>query len=98
VAGLLPIETLGNLVSIGTLLAFIIVCAGVWILRRTRTDLHRPFRTPAVPLVPLLGIAASLLLMFSLPLDTWIRLVVWLVIGQVIYFSYGRHHSALRNQ
>ncbi len=98
VAGLLPIDTLGNLVSIGTLFAFIIVCAGVWILRRTRADLERPFRTPAVPLVPILGIVASLVLMLSLPLDTWIRLFVWLIIGQVIYFSYSRHHSVLRRR
>lgn len=96
-AGLLPLATLGNLVSIGTLFAFIIVCIGVWILRRTNPALHRPFRTPAVPLVPLLGIAISLLLMASLTLDTWIRLVVWLVIGQVIYFAYGRKHSTLRS-
>src|SRR5262245_15284458 len=95
VAGLLPIDVLGNLVSIGTLFAFIIVCAGVWILRRTQRDMFRPFRTPAVPLVPILGIGLSLLLMLSLPLDTWIRLVVWLVIGLVIYFGYGRHHSRL---
>ena len=96
VAGLLPISTLGNLVSIGTLLAFIIVCLGVWILRRIRPDMERPFRTPLVPAVPILGIGISLLLMASLPIDTWIRLVVWLVIGLVIYFGYGRHHSVLR--
>jgi basic amino acid/polyamine antiporter, APA family len=95
VAGLLPIDVLGNLVSIGTLFAFIIVCAGVWILRRTQSEMFRPFRTPAVPVVPILGIGLSLLLMLSLPLDTWIRLFVWLVIGLVIYFGYGRHHSRL---
>ena len=96
VAGLLPIDVLGNLVSIGTLFAFIIVCAGVWILRRTQRDMFRPFRTPAVPLVPVLGIGLSLLLMVSLPIDTWIRLFVWLAIGLVIYFGYGRRHSRLR--
>jgi APA family basic amino acid/polyamine antiporter len=96
VSGLLPIDVLGNLVSIGTLFAFIIVCAGVWILRRTQRDMFRPFRTPAVPLVPILGIGLSLLLMLSLPVDTWIRLVVWLAIGLVIYFGYGRQHSRLR--
>jgi len=96
VAGLLPIDVLGNLVSIGTLFAFIIVCAGVWILRRTQRDMFRPFRTPAVPLVPVLGIFLSVLLMVSLPIDTWIRLFVWLAIGLVIYFGYGRHHSRLR--
>ena len=94
VAGpLVPIGVLGELVSIGTLLAFVIVCAGVWILRKRRPDLHRPFKTPMVPLVPILGIIISLGLMASLPLATWIRLIVWLIIGMVIYFTYGRHHS-----
>ena len=95
-AGLLPISVLGDLVSIGTLFAFIIVCLGVWILRYKRPDLERPFKTPAVPLVPLLGIGISLLLMASLGADTWLRLIVWLVIGQGIYFGYSRHHSRLR--
>ena len=93
---LLPINILGELVSIGTLLAFVIVCAGVLILRKRRPDLHRPFKTPWVPFVPIMGIVISGLLMLSLPLDTWIRLVVWLVIGLAIYFSYGRHHSAYK--
>jgi len=93
-AGLLPITILGDLVSIGTLFAFIIVCAGVWILRHKRPDLERPFRTPAVPFVPLAGIAVSLLLMASLSADTWLRLIIWLVIGQAIYFGYSRHHSS----
>jgi APA family basic amino acid/polyamine antiporter len=95
-AALIPIDILGELVSIGTLLAFVIVCCGVWILRKRRPDLHRPFKTPLVPLVPILGILVSLGLMASLPLDTWIRLVVWLAIGMVIYFSYGRHHSRVQ--
>jgi APA family basic amino acid/polyamine antiporter len=95
-AALIPIEILGELVSIGTLLAFVIVCFGVWILRKRRPDLHRPFKTPMVPLVPILGILVSLGLMASLPLDTWIRLIVWLVIGMVIYFTYGRHHSKVQ--
>ena len=90
---LLPINILGELVSIGTLLAFVIVCAGVWILRRRRPELHRPFKTPWVPAVPILGITISGLLMLSLPFDTWLRLIVWLVIGLFIYFYYGRHHS-----
>jgi APA family basic amino acid/polyamine antiporter len=92
-ASVVPIGILGELVSIGTLLAFVIVCAGVWLLRKRRPDLHRPFRTPLVPLVPILGILISFALMASLPLATWIRLFVWLALGMVIYFGYGRHHS-----
>jgi APA family basic amino acid/polyamine antiporter len=95
-AALVPIGILGELVSIGTLLAFVIVCAGVWVLRVRRPDLHRPFKTPLVPLVPILGIIISFALMASLPLDTWIRLFVWLVIGMGIYFGYGRHHSRVQ--
>jgi APA family basic amino acid/polyamine antiporter len=95
-AALIPIEVLGELVSIGTLLAFVIVCFGVWILRVRRPQLHRPFKTPLVPLVPILGILVSLGLMASLPLDTWIRLIVWLIIGMVIYFTYSRHHSRVQ--
>ncbi len=92
-ASLIPIGILGELVSIGTLLAFVIVCAGVWMLRRRRPDLRRPFRTPLVPLVPICGMIVSLYLMVSLPLDTWIRMIVWLLIGLAIYFGYGRKHS-----
>jgi APA family basic amino acid/polyamine antiporter len=94
---LIPIGILGELVSIGTLLAFVIVCAGVWIMRRRRPNLQRPFRTPWVPIVPLLGIIVSFYMMASLPLDTWIRLIVWLVVGMIIYFSYGRKHSVVQN-
>jgi APA family basic amino acid/polyamine antiporter len=96
-ASLIPISILGELVSIGTLLAFIIVCSGVWILRQRRPQLERPFRTPWVPVVPLLGILISGLMMASLPADTWLRLVVWLVIGMVLYFSYGRRHSRVQS-
>lgn len=95
-AGVIPIGVLGELVSIGTLLAFVIVCAGVWILRVRRPDLHRPFKTPLVPFVPIMGIVVSLLMMVFLPIDTWIRLFVWLVIGMVIYYTYGRHHSKVQ--
>ncbi len=95
-AGTMPIALLGQLVSIGTLLAFVIVCAAVILLRKRRPDLERPFRTPFVPYVPLLGILVFLLLMVSLPLDTWIRLVVWLLLGFAIYFGYGIRHSRLR--
>jgi len=94
--GLLPLQLLGTWVNIGTLLAFVLVCAGVWILRYTRPDLERPFRTPLVPLVPILGILSCLGLMLTLPLDTWIRLAVWLVIGFAVYFGYSRKHSTLR--
>jgi basic amino acid/polyamine antiporter, APA family len=95
-AASLPIDVLTEMVSIGTLLAFIIVCAGVWILRRRNPDLPRPFRTPLVPLVPILGILISLAMMLSLNQVTWIRLAVWLVIGMVIYFGYSRHHSRVQ--
>ncbi|MCL1466240.1 amino acid permease [Argonema galeatum] len=94
-AGLLPIGLLGELVSIGTLLAFLIVCISVPILRRSRPDLPRPFRTPLVPLVPILGALISGLQMLSLPRDTWLRLILWLAVGLLIYFTYGRKHSKL---
>jgi len=92
-ASLIPIGILGELVSIGTLLAFVIVSAGVWVLRRRRPDLPRPFKTPLVPLVPILGMVVSLFLMASLPGDTWLRLLIWLAIGLAIYFGYGKKHS-----
>jgi APA family basic amino acid/polyamine antiporter len=95
-AASLPIDVLTEMVSIGTLLAFIIVCAGVWILRGRNPDLPRPFRTPLVPLVPILGIVISLAMMLSLNQVTWIRLAVWLMIGMVIYFGYSRHHSRVQ--
>src|SRR5579859_906936 len=98
VGALVPIGDLGQLVSIGTLLAFVIVCAGVWILRVRRPDLVRPFKTPLVPLVPILGMIVSLGLMAGLKAVTWIRLVVWLIIGLVIYFTYSVKHSRVRNE
>jgi len=97
-AGLLPIGLLGELVSIGTLLAFAIVCAGVLVLRYTDPDRPRPFRTPLVPLVPIGGIVACVYLMLGLPVDTWARLIVWMAIGLVIYFLYGRHHSKVQQE
>jgi APA family basic amino acid/polyamine antiporter len=96
VAGAFPIGLLGELVSIGTLLAFVIVCAGVWVLRRKRPDLPRPFKTPLVPLVPILGILTSLAAMLSLPAKTWWRLLIWLIIGLFVYVFYGRKHSKVR--
>jgi basic amino acid/polyamine antiporter, APA family len=95
VAGLFPIGLLGQLVSIGTLLAFVIVCAGVWILRVRSPEIPRAFKTPLVPLVPLLGIISCFGLMAGLPGDTWLRLLVWLAIGFVVYFVYGKRHSHL---
>ena len=93
VAGLFPIALLGELVSIGTLLAFVIVCFGVMILRYTRPNIPRPFRTPLVPVVPILGILICGYMMYTLPPDTWIRLIVWMVIGLIIYFTYSIRHS-----
>ncbi|HTI63473.1 MAG TPA: amino acid permease [Gemmatimonadaceae bacterium] len=93
VAGLFPIALLGELVSIGTLLAFVIVCFGVMILRYTRPNIPRPFRTPMVPAVPILGILICGYMMYTLPPDTWLRLIVWMAIGLVIYFTYSIRHS-----
>jgi basic amino acid/polyamine antiporter, APA family len=98
-SGLFPITVLGLLVSMGTLLAFAIVCTGVLILRKTAPDTPRPFRTPGMPWVPAVGTLICLYLMTGLPLPTWIRLFVWLAIGLTIYFSYGRFRAAtLRSQ
>lgn len=96
VAGLFPIDILGELVSIGTLMAFVTVCLGVLVLRYTRPDLPRPFRVPLPWLTCLGGVAVCGGMMYSLPADTWIRLVVWTLLGFTIYFSYGVRHSALR--
>jgi APA family basic amino acid/polyamine antiporter len=93
VAALLPIDILGDLVSIGTLLSFTIVCAGVLVLRRTRPDLERPFRVRWVWLVAPLGIAFAVALMATLPVTTWIRLAIWLLIGLAVYFSYARRRT-----
>ncbi|HEV8483021.1 MAG TPA: amino acid permease [Blastocatellia bacterium] len=94
-SAVLPLRILSGLINIGTLLAFVIVCAAVLIMRKTNPDAERPFRAPLVPLVPILGIATCLLLMFSLPAENWLRLLVWLLIGFVIYFLYGRRHSVM---
>ncbi|HEU4938222.1 MAG TPA: amino acid permease [Vicinamibacterales bacterium] len=95
-AGFTPIGTLGSLVSIGTLMAFVIVSFGIIVLRRRRPDLPRPFRMPWVPVLPLLSAAVSLTLMLGLPRATWERLVLWMVLGIGVYFVYGRRHSRLR--
>ncbi|MBI5691246.1 MAG: amino acid permease [Verrucomicrobia bacterium] len=96
--GLLPLSLLGELVSIGTLFAFVIVCLSIWILRIRQPELHRPFRTPLVPLVPILGAIVCGAQMLALPWDTWLRLIGWMALGIVIYFTYSRHHSKLRRQ
>jgi basic amino acid/polyamine antiporter, APA family len=95
VGALFPLKILADLVNIGTLLAFVIVCAAVLVMRRTNPALPRPFRTPWVPVVPILGILSNGLMMLYLGWENWLRLVVWLVIGLAIYFSYGRFHSRL---
>jgi APA family basic amino acid/polyamine antiporter len=95
-AASLPINQLGDMVNIGTLLAFAIVSGGVWVLRRRNPDLPRPFKTPWVPVVPILGIAFSLYWMYNLPGVTWLRLLIWLVLGMLVYFGYGRSHSRVQ--
>ena len=95
-AGLFPLGLLGELVSIGTLLAFAIVCGGVMILRRIAPAAHRPFRTPWVPFVPIAGVVSCAVLMLALPGSTWIRMVVWTALGLLVYALYGRRHSKLR--
>jgi APA family basic amino acid/polyamine antiporter len=94
-AGVVPLSELSKLVSIGTLFAFVLVSAGVIILRRTRGDLHRPFRVPAVPWVPALSILSCVWLMVNLSVETWVRFIVWLAIGFVVYFTYGYRGSRL---
>ena len=97
-AGFAPLGLLGELISIGTLLAFAVVCAGILILRRIAPEARRPFRTPWVPVVPLLGVLSCLALMLSLPNGTWIRLVLWVGMGLAVYALYGRRHSKLRKE
>jgi APA family basic amino acid/polyamine antiporter len=91
----LPIDALLHLTNIGTLFAFMVVCAAVLVMRRINPGAARPFRCPLVPVVPILGMGACLLLMLSLPAANWYRLITWLAIGLCIYFFYGRHHSLL---
>ena len=91
----LPLSVVGHMTSIGTLFAFVIVCAGVWVMRVKNPAAARPFKTPLVPLVPILGIVSNFAMMYSLGWSNWLRLIVWLVVGQAIYFLYGRYHSHL---
>ena len=95
VAGMIPLGELAELVNIGTLFAFVLVCLGVIVLRYTDPDMHRPFKTAANPLFPVLGILSCSALMMFLPVMTWYRFIVWLLIGLVVYFTYSCHHSKL---
>lgn len=96
--GLLPLRLLAELVNIGTLFAFVIVCFAVLIMRRTNPEIPRPFKAPLVPFVPIAGIVTCSILMLSLPVENWLRLIVWLLIGMVIYLFYGRRHSLIGNK
>ena len=93
--GFVPVSITGEMTSIGTLFAFILVCIGVWIIRVRRPDLERGFRVPAVPLVSILGIIACAAMIYGLGCMNWMRLLVWLLIGLVIYFAYGKKHSRI---
>jgi APA family basic amino acid/polyamine antiporter len=95
-AAFVPIRVVGEMTSIGTLLAFVIVCAGVWIMRYTQPNLPRAFKTPWVPFVPLMGIITCVGMMLFLPWDTWLRLIIWMAIGIAIYYGYGRKRSKVR--
>ena len=95
-AAFVPVKVVGEMVSIGTLFAFILVCIGIMVLRKSDPNTPRPFRTPWVPFVPIAGVVICLLMMVSLPLDTWIRLAVWMAIGLIIYFFYSKNHSLIR--
>lgn len=97
-AAFVPIRVVGEMTSIGTLLAFVMVCAGVLILRKQQPNIHRPFKTPWVPVVPILGILVCFAMMTFLPGDTWLRLIIWLAIGLVIYFTYGKKNSVIRKR
>ena len=94
--GAMPMSLVGELVSIGTLLAFVLVCAGVLLLRITQPDVKRPFKTPLYWVVAPAGLISCLWVMYGLPTDTWIRLAVWLIIGFIIYFAYGVRNSKLQ--
>lgn len=96
-AGFVPVSDLGHMVSIGTLFAFTLVCIGILVLRKTNPDIERPFKTPLVPLVPILGIIVCLIMMMSLPVESWERLGIWLGLGLIIYFVYSKKHSKLNN-
>ncbi|MFI0091678.1 amino acid permease [Streptomyces bobili] len=94
-AGFTPLSELAELVNIGTLFAFVVVAIGVIVLRKSRPDLHRAFRTPWVPVLPIVSVLASLWLMLNLPAETWLRFAIWMAVGFAVYFLYGRSHSRL---
>ncbi|MNX86105.1 putative amino acid permease YhdG [compost metagenome] len=94
-AGFIPVSDLGHMVSIGTLFAFVLVCIGVIVMRKTNPDAPRGFKTPFVPVLPILGVLVCLALMAGLPKESWERLAVWLALGLVVYFVYGKKHSKL---
>jgi APA family basic amino acid/polyamine antiporter len=96
VGSLTPISIIGEMVNIGTIFAFIIVCISIMVLRKTNPEQARPFRTPWVPLVPVLGILFNGYMMYKLGWVNWARLIIWLVIGLVVYFGYSRHHSRVQ--
>ncbi len=96
-AGFVPVSDLGHMVSIGTLLAFTLVCIGILVMRKKMPDAPRAFKTPFVPFVPLAGVVDCLYLMYSLPYESWIRLVIWMALGVVLYFVYGKKNSKLNN-
>ncbi|HOD10779.1 MAG TPA: amino acid permease, partial [Flavobacterium sp.] len=96
-AGFVPVSDLGHMVSIGTLLAFVLVCIGVLVMRKKMPDAPRAFKTPLVPFVPIAGVVVCLYLMYSLPLESWIRLVIWMALGVALYFLYGKKNSKLNN-
>jgi APA family basic amino acid/polyamine antiporter len=95
VAGFLPIAEVALLVNIGVLSAYIIVCASIIVLRRRNPEMERPFRTPLVPLTPIISIVFSAVLIASLPITTWVRFGIWMAIGLILYFGYSRRHSRL---
>ena len=97
-AGFVPVSDLGHMVSIGTLFAFTLVCIGILVLRKSNPELERPFKTPLVPFLPILGVIVCILLMASLPIESWERLGVWLLIGLIVYVLYGMKHSKIRQQ
>jgi APA family basic amino acid/polyamine antiporter len=97
-AAFVPVTVVGEMTSIGTLFAFVLVCIGVIVMRRTNPDAPRSFKTPLVPLVPALGVATCMYMMYALPFDTWLRLIIWMAIGIALYFMYGAKHSVLRQR